>query len=110
MLNNKRNREIMNQKIYSTLEEIKIHTHKNPIATSDRQTNLSIKNSELQVLLAEESEKNAKKLGKLTNVLIGLTVVIAILTAVLVFFEFRTENKKIDQNRNFKTEQNQQNK
>lgn len=99
----------MNKEIYSVLESMKVHTPKNPQATSDRQTDLLIKNSALQVLLAEENEKSAKKIEKLTNVLIGLTIVIALLTAVLVFFELRTENKKIDQNNNFKTEQKQQN-
>ena len=102
----------MNPKINEILESMKQRAKAGPIGSSEYRTitGLSIDMADLLVLLAEESEKNAKKIAKLTNVLIGLTIVIAFLTAVLVFFEFRTENKKIDQNNHFKTEQTQQNK
>jgi heme/copper-type cytochrome/quinol oxidase subunit 2 len=102
----------MNPKINEILERMKKRPKDSPTGSSEYRTitGLSIDIAGLLVLLAEESEKNAKKIANLTNVLIGLTIVIALLTAVLVFFEFRTENKKIDQNNHFKTEQTQQNK
>lgn len=81
----------MNPEIYSILDDMKKHMPKNPIATSDRQTDLSIKASMLLILLAEENEKSAKKLEKLTKTLTALTWFIAILTLFLVlsvFFEF----------------------
>ena len=77
----------MNSEIYSILDDMKKHMPKNPIATSDRHTDLSIKNSMLLVLLAEENEKSAKKLEKLTKTLSILTWVIAIFTAFLVIPE-----------------------
>ena len=94
----------MNPKINEILESMKKNQKDGPTGSSEFRTitGISIDMAALLVLLAEESEKNAKKIEKLTNVLIGLTIVIALLTAVLVFFEFRTENKKIDQNYNFK--------
>jgi hypothetical protein len=78
----------MNSEIYSILDDMKKHMPKNPIATSDRHTDLSIKNSMLLVLLAEENEKSAKKLEKLTKTLTVLTWFIAILTTFLVLSVF----------------------
>jgi hypothetical protein len=98
----------MNPEIYTILDDMKIRRPKKPIANSDIQTYLQVENSNLLVLLAEENEKAARKIEKLTNVLIALTVVIAILTATLVFLEFRPKSEKHDQDINFKTETKQQ--
>jgi len=97
----------MNSEIYSILDDMKKHMPKNPIATSDRHTDLSIKNSMLLVLLAEENEKSAKKLEKLTKTLSILTWVIAIFTAFLVlsvFFEFPKTPVKFPQKSSLKVE------
>jgi hypothetical protein len=102
----------MNLELNSIVEDMKSRRNANPNSLNPYDVNNYniAQMAHLLALLAEENAKSSRKIEKLTNVLIGLTIVIALLTAVLVFFEFRTENKKIDQNYNFKTEQTQQNK
>lgn len=81
----------MNPEIKTILEDMRKHIPRNPIATSDKHTYLSIQESALLVLLAEENEKSAKELGRHTIVIKFLTWVIVALTAFLVFsvfFEF----------------------
>jgi len=74
----------MNKEIYSILETMKIYTPKNPIATSDRHTDLSIKSAILSVLLAEEAEKSAKKITNLTWALFALTAVLLVVAIIQV--------------------------
>jgi hypothetical protein len=100
----------MNQEIYSILEDMKKHTPRSTIATSDRQTDLLMKNATLLVLLAEENEKSSIRIEKLTKTLTGLTWVIAILTAFLVlsvFFEFPKKGIQPNQNPSLRIEQPQ---
>jgi hypothetical protein len=81
----------VNPEIKKILEDMKKRAPDNLGATSDKHTYLSIKNSELLVLLAEENEKSAKELGKHTIMIKFLTWVIVALTFFLVlsvFFEF----------------------
>ncbi|MBI5205806.1 MAG: hypothetical protein HZA11_12910 [Nitrospirae bacterium] len=99
----------MNPEIYTIIDDMELRCPKSRIANSDLQTYFQVQSSHLLVLLAEENEKASKKIEKLTNVLIALTLVIAILTAVLVLFEFRPESKKLSQNPNLNTETKQQN-
>ena len=102
----------MNTEINSIVKNMKskCKATPNPLNNSDVNNYELAQMAHLLSLLAEENAKSSRKIEKLTNVLIGLTIVIAFLTAVLVFFDFPTENKKINQNYNFKTEQTQQNK
>ncbi|MBI1811156.1 MAG: hypothetical protein HYR78_04370 [Nitrospirae bacterium] len=86
----------LNEKIYTILDDMRLCVGKDkiPIADCDKQIYLSIKSSELLVLLAEENEKSAKKIEKLTKTLTTLTWVIVALTAFLVlsvFFELRNK-------------------
>jgi len=102
----------MNPEIYTIIDDMKKRCPQNPTANSDIQTYLSVQNSRLLVLLAEETEKSAKKTEKLTGRILFLTLVIAILTAVLlftVFFEFPKIHIQLGQKPNLKTEQTQQN-
>ncbi|HBR22226.1 MAG TPA: hypothetical protein DD713_06625 [Nitrospiraceae bacterium] len=98
----------MNPEIHTIIEDMKKRSPKNPLNNSDVQTYLSVQNSRLLVLLAEEAEKSAKKTEKLTGRILFLTWVIAILTAVLlftVFFEVPKISIKLKQQPNQGTEQ-----
>ncbi len=102
----------MNPEIHTIIEDMKMRSPKNPIASSDKQNYLSIRSSELLVLLAEEAEKSAEKTEKLTRHILYLTWAIVALTAVLVFtvfFEFPKVAIKMNQQPKFKAEQTQQN-
>jgi len=102
----------MNKEIYTILADLQrlYRKGKPPIADSDKQIYLSIRSSELRILLAEESEKSSKKIERLTNVLIALTIAIVILTAILVFSELIPKNEKLNQGPDFKAQTNDEKK
>ncbi len=90
----------MNPEIYDVLRQIGEYE---PL---DRQARLSYLMSQLQVLLAEESEKSTKKIKNLTIVLIAFTIIIAILTGILalpLFYEFPKAIVKNDNQKYFYT-------
>ena len=75
----------MNPKIRSIAEDMKNRSPKNPIATSDIQTYLSVQSSELLVLLAEEAEIQNSKTTEQTEKVIRFTKAIHGLTWALLF-------------------------
>jgi hypothetical protein len=104
---------IMNQEIYSILNTMKTHLKNSPpIATSDRQTHLMVQASQLQVLLAEEAEKNAIKAEKATIWIVRLTWAIVILTVIMVlaiFLEFPKKSIESNKNPTLSTQQTEKN-
>ncbi len=102
----------MNPEIHAIIKDMKMRRPKNPLNNSDVQTYLSVENSSLLVLLAEEAEKSAEKNEKISKRILFLTWVIVALTAVLVFtvfFEFPKVSIKLNQQPNLSTQQTQQN-
>lgn len=92
----------MNPEIYTILDDMKQRSPKDPvIATSDKQTYLSIQSSRLFVLLAEETEKSTNENVKMQRTITKLTWAMLFVSVVLLvisaFQVYQSENHKNDQ-------------
>ena len=75
----------MNQEINSIVEDMKKHSPKTPIATSDIHTYQSVQMARLLALLAEEAERQNQKVVEYSERVVCFTKVLLWFTGLLIF-------------------------